>query len=256
MNLDPKVGTGNDVNAQEGQKEDAGGVETTGAAAPYLILEDDCEVRAVATFVFKEKVTDYLNHPKMLADTISAARNHGVIISKVMHSDGTVCAMPMVMLPTIAPEDWDKTMHEVSFDLAGCWSGVILSGLWSKDLDLSRFVLELLAVIKVENATNGTAHRICLDLDPEKHDQKGFKNCTLVGCTATAEEMKKMAAQLQRTDYKKLKWLLPGDPLDLGGGLRVAAATFREKWRDFDFGYRHIVCVIGAGNGEYALLGY
>ena len=58
MNLDPKVGTGNDVNAQEGQKEDAGGVGTTGAAAPYLILEDDCEVRAVATFVCKEKVTD------------------------------------------------------------------------------------------------------------------------------------------------------------------------------------------------------
>ena len=155
MNLDPKVGTGSDVNAQEEQKDDAGGVETKGAAAPYLILEDDCEVRAVATFVCKEKVTDYLNHPKMLADTISAARNHGVILSKVMHGDGTVCAMPMVMLPTIAPEGWDKTMHEVSFDLAGCWSGVVLSGLWSKDLDLSRFVLELLAVIKVENATNG-----------------------------------------------------------------------------------------------------
>ena len=44
MNLDPKVGTGNDVNAQEGQKEDAGGVEMKGAAAPYCILDEDCEV--------------------------------------------------------------------------------------------------------------------------------------------------------------------------------------------------------------------
>ena len=39
--------------------------------------------------------------------------------------------------------------------------------------------------------------------------------------------------------------------MDLGGGLRVAAATFREPWHDFDFGYRHIVVVIGAGNDEY-----
>ena len=56
MNLDPTVGTGNGMNAQEGQEDDAGGVETKGAAAPYCILDEDCEVRAVAAFVCKENV--------------------------------------------------------------------------------------------------------------------------------------------------------------------------------------------------------
>ena len=79
-----------------------------------LIIKRHVSVKWIRPTRLRFSPLSILESSRVLTDTIAAARLHGVMLSKVMHGDGAVCTLPMIMLPKVSPKDWGATMHEVS----------------------------------------------------------------------------------------------------------------------------------------------